>query len=111
MRQPLLSPQALGNDSQILAPMNDSAMKRIQIRPGKFVTVSASLVEKAERAFTSVAFTRDQVERITALEPRGTTIYLGRASPIHGVDRTAREAAAMRHGIKPPAHRRHSPHR
>jgi hypothetical protein len=52
-------------------------MKRIQIRPCKFVTVSAALAEKAERVFASTAMSREETERIAKLEPRGATVFAG----------------------------------
>lgn len=81
-------------------------MKRIQVRPGKFVTVSSSLVEKAERVLASSAFTREQADRIAALEPRGTTAYLGRVLPIQGTDGADRETTAPQRGVKPSARRK-----
>jgi hypothetical protein len=49
-------------------------MKRIQIRPGKFVTISAALAAKAERVFAPVATSLGEGERLAKLEPRGTTV-------------------------------------
>ena len=52
-------------------------MKRIQVRPGKSVVVSAELADKAERIFRAIAYTREEAERIAAAEPRGATVYAG----------------------------------
>lgn len=52
-------------------------MKRIQIRPGKFVTISAALAAKAVRVFAPIATSPDEGERLAQLEPRGTTVYAG----------------------------------
>ena len=58
-------------------------MKRIQVRPGKFVTISDALAAKAERAFASISTSRDEAERLVRLEPRGTTIYAGEIAGKH----------------------------
>ena len=81
-------------------------MKRIQVRPGKFVTVSSSLAEKAKRLFASSAFTREEAQRIVALEPRGTTAYLGMVLPVHGTDGADRGAATPQRDVKPSARRK-----
>ena len=44
-------------------------MKRIRVAPGKFVTISAELAEKAARMF-GAGFTRDQVREFKATEPK-----------------------------------------
>jgi hypothetical protein len=56
-------------------------MKRIKVRPGKFVLVSDELAEKAARAAAAIWFTREDVERIAAAEPRGATIFAGPLKP------------------------------
>lgn len=38
-------------------------MKRIQISPGKFVTISPALTEKAVRVFGSNAMSKEEAER------------------------------------------------
>jgi hypothetical protein len=51
------------------------------VRPGKFVLISDELVEKSARAtLDSHRFTREEVERIAAAEPRGATVFAG---PFH----------------------------
>lgn len=52
-------------------------MKRIQVRPGKSVVVSEALLEKAARVFRDSAYTREEVNRMVAAEPRGVTVYAG----------------------------------
>jgi len=52
-------------------------VKRIQVRPGKIVVVSAELAEKAARIFRDSAYTREEVNRMVAAEPRGATVYAG----------------------------------
>jgi len=56
-------------------------MKRIQVRPGKFVTVSTALVEKMEAAAGRVVFTREEALKIAKAEPRGATIFCGPLGP------------------------------
>ena len=44
-------------------------MKRVRVSPGKFVTVSTEVAEKAARVFSSgAAFTREQVQEMAAAE-------------------------------------------
>ena len=50
-------------------------MKRILVRPGKSVVVSAEVAEMAARSLRKFAFTREEVERMAATEPRGITVY------------------------------------
>jgi hypothetical protein len=56
-------------------------VKRIKVRPGKFVLVSDELAEKAARAAAAIWFTREDVARIAAAEPRGATIFAGPLKP------------------------------
>lgn len=56
-------------------------MKRIKISPGKWVTVSDELAAKAERVLADSSLTREEVERIANLEPRGATIFAGKLAP------------------------------
>lgn len=44
-------------------------MKRIRVAPGKFVTISNELAEKAARVFATGQLTRDQVRELMAAEP------------------------------------------
>lgn len=44
-------------------------MKRVRVSAGKFVNVPTALVDKAERVFTSSAFTVTQVRNMAATEP------------------------------------------
>ena len=79
-------------------------MKRIKVRPGKFVLVSTELAEKAARAATAVSFTREEVERMVAAEPRGVTIYAGplrRSGP-----RKSNAPAGPRQKVPSSAHQR-----
>jgi hypothetical protein len=46
-----------------------SRMKRVRIAPGKFVTISTELAERAARVFAT-GLTRDQAREIQASEPR-----------------------------------------
>jgi hypothetical protein len=55
-------------------------MKRIQVRPGKYVTVSSALAEKAAAAFASVSISREQLAGMVR-EPHGTGVMAG--SPRH----------------------------
>lgn len=52
-------------------------MKRILVRPGKSVVISTEVAEKVARSFRKFAFTREEVERMAATEPRGMTVYAG----------------------------------
>ncbi len=52
-------------------------MKRIQVRPGKTVVVSAEVAEKVALAFRAIAYTREEADAIIAAEPRGATVYCG----------------------------------
>lgn len=57
-------------------------MKRIRVAPGKFVTISALLAEKAARVF-GTGLTRDQVLALSATEPRGTAgLMAGSPKPL-----------------------------
>jgi len=55
-------------------------VKRVRVAPGKYVTVSAAVAEKAERVFASGVLTRAQVQEIAVLEPVGAgAVLLGRS--------------------------------
>lgn len=57
-------------------------MKRVRVAPGKFVTVSAELAEKAARVF-GTGLTREQVRDLQASEPRrATRLLAGSAKPL-----------------------------
>lgn len=43
-------------------------MKRVQVAPGRFVTVSTAVADKAARVFSSGAWTRHQVSEDAKLE-------------------------------------------
>lgn len=62
-------------------------MKRVQIRPGRSVSVSPEMAEKAAHAFAKASFTRAEVEQMATLEPkRMPTVLLGanvRPSALH----------------------------
>lgn len=57
-------------------------MKRVRVAPGKFVTISTELSEKAARVFAT-GLTRDQVRDLVASEPRRATgLMVGSAKPL-----------------------------
>lgn len=58
-------------------------MKRIKVRPGKYVTVSAELAEKVEAigARLREEFSREKMAEIIKAEPRNTTAYAGERRP------------------------------
>ena len=58
-----------------------ATMKRIKMRPGKFVRVSEEAAQRAAQAFQSVAYSREKAQRIASAEPRGVTVYAGRVEP------------------------------
>jgi hypothetical protein len=79
-------------------------MKRIKVRPGKFVLVSAEVLERVAQAAEAVKFTREEVERMAALEPRGATVYAG---PVrHPMNTTPRTRSIRRTESKPWLHQR-----
>lgn len=51
----------------------NQGMKRIRVAPGKFVTISDELAEKAARLFATGQLTRDQVRELMAAEPQRST--------------------------------------
>ena len=79
-------------------------MKRIKVRPGKFIFVSAEVVEKAARAAAAVSYTREEAERIAAAEPRGMTIYAAQLRRIGR--RKSRSPAVPRQQSKSSSHQR-----
>jgi len=57
-------------------------MKRIRVAPGKFVTISTDLAEKAARVF-GAGLTREQVLALSATEPKGTAgLMTGSPKPL-----------------------------
>ena len=63
-------PNALWLDSLVKVHQHGSQrMKRIRVAPGKFVTISTQLAEKAADVFAT-GLTRDQVLDLMATEPR-----------------------------------------
>jgi len=57
-------------------------MKRVRIAPGKFVTISAELAEKAAHVLAT-GLTRDQVRELKASEPRlATGLIVGSRKPL-----------------------------
>lgn len=57
-------------------------MKRVRVAPGRFVTISTELSEKAVRVF-GTGLTRDQVRGLKASEPRSATgLMAGSAKPL-----------------------------
>jgi hypothetical protein len=57
-------------------------MKRVRVAPGKFVTISGELAEKAARVFAT-GLTRDQVLELQASEPRSATgLMAGSRKPL-----------------------------
>lgn len=63
-------------------------MKRVKVSPGKFVTVSTAIAQKAARVFASGALTATQVRDMAASEPKLATggVMLGKPKP--GLRRT-----------------------
>ena len=57
-------------------------MKRVRVAPGKFVTISTELSEKAAHVFAT-GLTRDQVRNLKACEPRRATgLMVGSIKPL-----------------------------
>lgn len=56
-------------------------MKRIRAAPGKFVTISDELAEKAARMFATGQLTCDQVRELVAAEPRLSSGAMWRVRP------------------------------
>lgn len=57
-------------------------MKRVRVAPGKFVTISAELSEKAARIFAT-GLTRGQLRDLKAGEPRTAGLLMaGSAKPL-----------------------------
>lgn len=57
-------------------------MKRIRVAPGKFVTISSELAEKAARV-TATGLTREQVLEFKATEPKGAAgLMAGSPKPL-----------------------------
>jgi len=56
-------------------------MKRIQVRPGKFVVISAEMEAKAAEVLTNGGITRNEALRIATAEPRGATVFAGPVKP------------------------------
>ena len=52
-------------------------MKRIKIRPGKYVTISAAVAEKAAEVAACVKITKEQVLEMEKGLPRYATILVG----------------------------------
>jgi hypothetical protein len=69
-------------------------VKRIQVRPGNFVTLSPELARKAVLAFARVAFTREEVMAIANAEPRATTVFAGPLMPSTSAARSRTKSAA-----------------
>jgi hypothetical protein len=78
-------------------------MKRIEVRPGKFVTISPALAEKMEAiAAARVGITRDQALEIAKAEPRGATIFAGPLVPGRPSRRRAGASSKKFAGKAPP---------
>lgn len=56
-------------------------MKRVRVAPGKFVTISTSLAEKASRV-VAVGLSRDQVRELASAEPKHIKIMAGSKKPL-----------------------------
>jgi hypothetical protein len=71
-------------------------MKRVKVSPGRFVTVSTVVAEKAARVFATGAFTPTQVREMAAAEPKlsGSGFLIGK--PRSGVGRTTVSNTAKR---------------
>jgi len=71
-------------------------MKRIRVAPGKFVTISTELAEKAARVFATGP-TRDQVRAIQASEPRSAKgLMVGSPKPLAIAKAKTRAGAGAR---------------
>lgn len=56
-------------------------MKRVRVSPGKFVTISTGLAEKAARV-VAVGLTRDQVRELASAEPKHIKMMAGSKKPL-----------------------------
>lgn len=56
-------------------------MKRIRVAPGKFVTISTELAEKAAWTF-GTGLSREQVRDLKSSEPRNSTLMAGSPKPL-----------------------------
>lgn len=56
-------------------------MKRVRVSPGKFVTISTGLAEKAARV-VAVGLTRDQVRELGSAEPKHIKVMAGSKKPL-----------------------------
>lgn len=70
--------------------------------PGKFVTVSAELAEKAAHVF-GLGLTRDQVRAFKVAEPRHATLLVGSTKPLALTRRQAVLATAAEKVSSPTA--------
>lgn len=78
-------------------------MKRVKVRPGKFVTISPALAAKMEAISAArVEFTREQALAIVEAEPRGATIFAGPLGPERPSRRRAGAAPKRTAGKTPP---------
>jgi len=78
-------------------------VKRIEVRPGKFVTISPALAEKMEAtAAAHVRFTREQALDIAKTEPRGATVFAGPLRPGRPSRRRAGGSSKKSIGKTPP---------
>ena len=55
--------------------------KIIKVRPGKFITISPALAEKAAASLKDFGLTREQALASAKAEPRGATIFAGPVKP------------------------------
>jgi hypothetical protein len=76
-------------------------MKLVQIRPGKSVKVSDSLLEKAARAFKTVALSTSQLDAMAAAERRHG-VLIGKPTPLKPIrgSAEARIVRAARAGVE-----------
>lgn len=72
-------------------------MKRIRVAPGKFVTISAELAEKAARV-SATNLTRDQALRLMTSEPKHVAgLMAGSPKPLTlRKHRTVKQAGPLR---------------
>ncbi|MCF8204443.1 MAG: hypothetical protein K9J82_05155 [Methylotenera sp.] len=72
-------------------------MKRIRVAPGKFVTISDELAEKAARVFATGQLTHDQVRELMAVEQK---LSGGAMAGSRRVPRSARLRACARSYVR-----------
>jgi hypothetical protein len=72
-------------------------MKRVRVAPGKFVTISAELSEKAARVFGG-GLSRQTVQDSAVREPRSRTLMLGSPKPLALSNPRSRDKKPLKSG-------------